>query len=380
MKKISLILATLILSSINCSAEGKTLAVPTVGQEQGNWCWLGSTDAIMRYVGFKNPETGEPYRQCEILQWVLSYNGVNVTDVCTNPKNYNYGEWPPGVHNIINHYNATTTSVNTYADNPINRPATFEEIKEQINQYNPMYRRIKWTNGNTHLTVVKGYSQNGNVKKVIIMDPAGYANHGKTFMTTYEDGVENSYGKWTKTVMVHTSVQDKDDDGIFDYKDNCPNIANSNQADNDNDGIGNVCDNCQNIINIYQMDTDHDGIGDKCDSDIDNDTILNGDDNCKYTPNQNQEDSDNDGVGDACDNCKTQSNSNQHDSDCDGIGDECDELKNIFGCSGGIKIIYDNRLWNILNPIDPISNIQITPYRAVDIIDIQPQNNMREVR
>ncbi len=44
--------------------------------------------------------------------------------------------------------------------------------------------------------------------------------------------------------MVALSIHD----GIEDSNDNCPNIANADQADNDNDGIGNVCDSTPDPI------------------------------------------------------------------------------------------------------------------------------------
>lgn len=52
------------------------------------------------------------------------------------------------------------------------------------------------------------------------------------------------------------ALSDTDGDGIADDSDNCPVIANSDQADLDGDGIGNVCD-----------------------SDRDGDTIVDGSDN-----------------------------------------------------------------------------------------------------
>jgi thrombospondin type 3 repeat protein len=79
---------------------------------------------------------------------------------------------------------------------------------------------------------------------------------------------------------------DQDGDGIPDSIDNCPTIANANQADADADGVGDVCDNCMNIPNPRvtpdaasyatanpwstttggQRDDDHDGYGNKCDA------------------------------------------------------------------------------------------------------------------
>jgi hypothetical protein len=71
---------------------------------------------------------------------------------------------------------------------------------------------------------------------------------------------------------------DADVDGIADGNDNCPNVANPDQADNDIDHLGDVCD-----------------------PDDDNDGVLDGADNCQFTANANQLDFDRDGIGDACD-------------------------------------------------------------------------------
>jgi hypothetical protein len=165
-------------------------------------------------------------------------------------------------------------------------------------------------------------------------------------------------------------TDDADGDGKSDGNDNCPFVANRDQADTDGDGVGDACDNCPTVANPDQRDTDGDGKGDACDDDKDGDGILNVNDNCPGIYNPNQLDTDGDGLGDACDpdddndgipdaqdhcpryydpsnpvsvpgiqcvvdtdgdgvddardNCPTVYNPNQHDDDGDGIGDACD--------------------------------------------------------
>jgi len=144
--------------------------------------------------------------------------------------------------------------------------------------------------------------------------------------------------------------QDRDQDGIVDSIDNCPDVANPDQKDSDQDGIGDVCsdvdedgvpdslDNCIKNPNPDQNDIDEDQIGDACDDDSDNDGLLEEVDNCPFIANPEQADSEEDGIGDICDldddndnvideldNCPFIANSDQIDEDGDGFGPACDE-------------------------------------------------------
>ncbi len=133
-------------------------------------------------------------------------------------------------------------------------------------------------------------------------------------------------------------ADDYDDDGHEDPFDNCPFVANTNQADDDGDEVGNACDNCQNVANPEQSDIDGDNIGDVCDDDRDGDTIANGDDICADNPDPLQKDMDKDGLGDACDddmdndgvsnledNCPLVANPDQLDDDPGEFGEACDD-------------------------------------------------------
>lgn len=168
-----------------------------------------------------------------------------------------------------------------------------------------------------------------------------------------------------------TFIHDADQDGLVDGGDNCPAVANADQADLDRDGFGDACDmdvdgddvsthagdNCERVANADQADADDDGIGDACEataesdqarraaqaSDLDLDTIPDATDNCPSIVNTDQADQDGDAIGSACDvdrdgdgviqtsavpwvyldNCPDKRNADQADRDLDGKGDAC---------------------------------------------------------
>ncbi len=143
---------------------------------------------------------------------------------------------------------------------------------------------------------------------------------------------------------------DTDADGLVDGEDNCPAVANPNQADRDSDGTGDACDNdadgdgvadtvdnCPLVGAANQSDSDHDGQGNVCDDDDDGDGVADAADGCPLLADAGQADMDGDGTGDVCDddvdgdgvadvadNCLGLDEPDQTNTDGDQLGDACD--------------------------------------------------------
>ncbi len=69
----------------------------------------------------------------------------------------------------------------------------------------------------------------------------------------------------TRALDAPAPLPDMDGDGVPDLGDNCPTVANADQADFDGDGAGDVCDTCPALVNQQTDDFDGDRVGDDCD-------------------------------------------------------------------------------------------------------------------
>jgi len=258
----------------------------------------------------------------------ITLDGSNYNKIYSNIMKYNLHSYDYG-------YNAAATGI-TLTANVIGNLIYNNYITYPNYFYIPAGTGINYWNTTLTLgkSIAKGPYIGGNYY--------GGSNYCIANYATYI--CNNNYTLAVNNVDYYPLMlfSDQDNDGIADNVDNCPAVANPNQADSDHDGKGDACDNCWYVNNTVQTDTDGNcalitkpylvdpQCGDACQvGDTDGDGIPDTTDNCILTPNHNQTDSDGDGVGDACDNCKNVANPTQLDSDHDGVGDACDNCPYI---------------------------------------------------
>jgi len=98
------------------------------------------------------------------------------------------------------------------------------------------------------------------------------------------EAIDYQGGAFLGDMEIVVDLTDRDEDGVPDVDDNCPDKYNppdaeGYQPDMDEDHIGDKCDNCPEVFNPDQKDSNGDGIGDACDplcelaapADLDND-------------------------------------------------------------------------------------------------------------
>ncbi len=177
-----------------------------------------------------------------------------------------------------------------------------------------------------------------------------------SFQATINKGTQSVSSSWGLDLVLWSvdpvNNADKDNDGINDLEDNCPNTNNPLQIDSDLDGQGDECDydddndgitdnsgdDCPrggawNWTSDPTTDFDNDGCRDSSeDNDDDNDGVEDDDDDClsSYSPPRNwwTSDSSNDIDGDGCRDADEDS-----DDDGDGFDDAEDDCNKVAGTS-----------------------------------------------
>jgi hypothetical protein len=164
-------------------------------------------------------------------------------------------------------------------------------------------------------------SETISVSATKVLDKVGTWKIWPSYHLTFA-GAPDKFGpeEWHAcTIQVSPTIQDSDQDGIPDDKDNCPQRPNSKQEDVDKDGIGDVCDSCDD------RDLDGDKIKnclDKCPTDAENYNNYQDEDGCPDEKPLEVKDSDGDGILDDKDKCPKEKETFNGYQDEDGCPDE----------------------------------------------------------
>lgn len=177
--------AAFILAVPSAFAQWKTLSVPLVTQEHSQWCWAGSSKAVLNYYS-KTPS------QCQIVNWAygLNYACGNTTfnwNSNANQPNSMYGS-SGSVQNILSHWGVP--------NNAYSVASSWNSVVSDINANRPFVIRYGWTNGGGHIMVGTGYETYNGTNYVYIMNP--WPGEGNTYRT-YSSAVSASDHRWTHT-------------------------------------------------------------------------------------------------------------------------------------------------------------------------------------
>jgi hypothetical protein len=134
---------------------------------------------------------------------------------------------------------------------------------------------------NVNLLTSEGCNGSGN----LLLGHNDWANLLYDFKNSpdFADGVHLTVVNTSPELTFEEALElspDTDGDGVTNLLDNCPLVANPDQADTDGqDGVGNACDNCPTIFNPGQEDSNGDGVGDACAADQCSAEVCDGLDN-----------------------------------------------------------------------------------------------------
>ena len=177
--------AALLLAMPLAFAQWRTLYVPLVTQEHSQWCWAGSSKAVLNYYG-QTPS------QCQIVNWAFGLNyacGNTVFNWNSNANQPNgmYGS-NGSVQNILKAWGVTNTAYNS--------ASSWSSVVSDINANRPFVIRYGWTSGGGHIMVGRGYETANGVNYLYIMNP--WPGEGQTYRS-YSSAVAASDHQWTHT-------------------------------------------------------------------------------------------------------------------------------------------------------------------------------------
>jgi hypothetical protein len=191
MKKLLIIISLLITAGVRSQT---VLGVPTVIQQQNQWCWSASTNCILSYYGVTTS-------QCQIAEYtrnVATWHNFGSVNCCSsatagcNYWNYNWG-CAGSMEDILMNFGSISITNLSYAI-----PSSV--INTEINGNRPFLIRWGWFSGGGHFIVGRGYDASN--QNVYYMNP--WPGEGAK-VASYNWMVNDSVHSWTHTQLLLTN-------------------------------------------------------------------------------------------------------------------------------------------------------------------------------
>jgi len=183
---LALVGGALLLTSCACKPNPlTTLSVSLHPQETSMWCWAGSGQMVMQYLGNNVAQCTQANNRFNRTDCPCSQCGSNpdTTPACVT------GGWPE-----FDKYGFTFKRTS-------NAPLSWEQLKKEISNASrcgkrPVAFSWHWNGGGGHMMVAYGYVEEDGQQLVAIRDPWGPCN-GDTRVITYAAYVSGSgYTHW----------------------------------------------------------------------------------------------------------------------------------------------------------------------------------------
>ena len=185
--RLFLLIGLLLLTLASTSFADRVLSFPERFQEHSEWCWAGSSEAILKYYGHGPDQCDEAN-----FAWGRSDCCGNFTfewDHACNQPNYMYGTGG-SLQAIL-----TNWGVNS---NAVASSLSQNTARSEIDAKRPFVMRFGWTGGGGHF--LDPYGMSGNY--LYYMDP--WPGHGYT-ISLYSWVVSASDHTWTHTLQLTTN-------------------------------------------------------------------------------------------------------------------------------------------------------------------------------
>ena len=186
----ALLLGLALSSAQTFAADGnKYLSVNLIQQEHSNWCWSGSSVAVLNWYN-QRPS------QCSVANWALGVSNAcgNTSFNWNNYANSANGMYGGGgtIQGILSHWGVQSYGGNYYL--------AWTSVVAEVKNNRPFVMRYGWTSGGGHFVVGYGYNDTTGTRQIAYMNP--WPGEGYTWVN-YAWAVSASDHNWTHSLRMN---------------------------------------------------------------------------------------------------------------------------------------------------------------------------------